>query len=110
MVDRLSAGTAEEILWDPRNPSVKTTTDSLLPGCINVFYQRLLNPDLTVKPSTEILSELSQSGIDLSKPIITTCNRGVISCTAVLLLANLGKDTVMYAGSWMDWIHRTTAQ
>jgi thiosulfate/3-mercaptopyruvate sulfurtransferase len=44
------------------------------------------------------------SGIDLSRPVVTSCGSGVTAAIISLALASLGhEDNTLYDGSWSEW-------
>ena len=44
------------------------------------------------------------AGVDLSKPVITTCGSGVTAAILSLALTLIGKtDHALYDGSWSEW-------
>ena len=44
------------------------------------------------------------AGVDLAKPIVTTCASGVTSCMDALALYLVGRaDVAVYDGSWAEW-------
>ena len=44
------------------------------------------------------------AGIDLAKPVVTTCGSGVTSCVLLFALHLLGQDdATLYDGSWSEW-------
>lgn len=44
------------------------------------------------------------AGIDLSKPVVTTCGSGVTAAIITLALQSLGHgDNTLYDGSWSEW-------
>jgi thiosulfate/3-mercaptopyruvate sulfurtransferase len=75
-----------------------------IPGSKNLPQGQLFNPDNTWKRGHELRAAFEAAGVDLSKPLVTTCGSGVTA--AVLLFGSqlLGKDDVMlYDGSWSEW-------
>ncbi|MHC1548843.1 3-mercaptopyruvate sulfurtransferase [Phyllobacterium sp. K27] len=47
---------------------------------------------------------LDDAGVDLSRPIVTTCGSGITAAVITLALESLGhKDNVLYDGSWTEW-------
>jgi thiosulfate/3-mercaptopyruvate sulfurtransferase len=90
------AGTAPE----PR-PGIRS---GHLPGSVNLPFSRLVAPDGTILPESELRGLLRESGIDLSQPIIATCGSGTSACTLVLALDLLGfRDVAVYDGAWSEW-------
>jgi thiosulfate/3-mercaptopyruvate sulfurtransferase len=75
-----------------------------MPGAHNLHYARLLNADGTIKDAAGIKAALSESGIDLSRPIVTSCGSGVTAAIVNLGLELLGHtDHGLYDGSWSEW-------
>lgn len=75
-----------------------------MPGACNVPWGGLLNPDGTMKPADEIRAAFESAGVDLAKPIVTTCGSGVSAALLALALARLGReDVAVYDGSWTEW-------
>jgi thiosulfate/3-mercaptopyruvate sulfurtransferase len=51
-----------------------------------------------------ITAAFAKAGVDLDKPIITTCGSGVTAAILLLALETIGKkDVVLYDGSWSEW-------
>jgi len=75
-----------------------------IPGSRNVFYKTLLNDDGTFKDEAALKSVFEDAGVDLSKPIITTCGSGITACILSLALERIGApDAAVYDGSWVEW-------
>jgi thiosulfate/3-mercaptopyruvate sulfurtransferase len=76
-----------------------------MPNAINVPYADLIDPDLfTFIPTDQMGARFASAGIDLRKPIVTTCASGITSCVAALGLWQLGrKDVPVYDGGWAEW-------
>lgn len=75
-----------------------------MPGAHNVHYGSLLNPDGTLKDREEIRKIFEARGVDLSKPVITTCGSGVTAAILTLGLTQLGHNRhALYDGSWAEW-------
>lgn len=75
-----------------------------IPGSCNLPYAELLNSDGTLKPAGELKQAFENAGIDLRKPIATTCGSGVTASILALALAILGhRQTSVYDGSWSEW-------
>ena len=75
-----------------------------IPGSLNVPYSSLYNPDGTFKDKAGLVAAFAAGGVDLTKPVITSCGRGVTACVLLFALHLLGKeDTALYDGSWTEW-------
>lgn len=75
-----------------------------IPGSFNVPFDSVLNADGTFKDEAGMRAAFADVGIDLGKPITTTCGSGVTASVLLFALDRLGKtDTALYDGSWSDW-------
>jgi len=75
-----------------------------IPGARNVPYGKLLNADGTLKPPREIEILFRNAGVDLHKPVVTSCGSGITASVLALALAELGhRRTAVYDGSWSEW-------
>lgn len=75
-----------------------------IPGSRNLPYSALFAPDNRLKSEDELRALFADAGIDITRPVITTCGSGV---TAAILLAALellgSRDVALYDGSWAQW-------
>jgi thiosulfate/3-mercaptopyruvate sulfurtransferase len=75
-----------------------------MPGAKNVHYASLLNADGTLKSLDEIKAAFATAGIDLTRPVITSCGSGVTAAILTLALTLIGaRDHALYDGSWTQW-------
>lgn len=74
-----------------------------IPGSKNLPYGRLLNPDGTWKTGTALQAEFDAAGIDLAKPLVTTCGSGITAAVLAFGAHLLGNDAALYDGSWSEW-------
>ncbi len=75
-----------------------------MPGARNVHYASLLAADGTLKPQAELAKAFTSAGINLEKPIVTSCGSGVTAGILTLALTELGtRDHALYDGSWTEW-------
>lgn len=74
-----------------------------MPGALNLPYGSLLNPDGTMKRGEVLETAFTDAGIDLDRPVITTCGSGVTAAILTLGLAELGRPSRLYDGSWSEW-------
>lgn len=75
-----------------------------IPGSKNVFYKDLLKADDTMKSPDEMRQVFLEAGVNLDKPVITSCGSGVTAAILSLGLTRMGKtDHSLYDGSWTEW-------
>ncbi len=75
-----------------------------IPGSKNIHYRTLLNADGTMKSVADLSAVFDAAGVDLSKPVITTCGSGVTAAIIFLALERVGVTRVsLYDGSWAEW-------
>jgi len=75
-----------------------------LPGSRNLPYSALFNADGTFKDKAGLKDTFASAGIDLAKPVVTTCGSGVTACVLLFAMHLLGKeDARLYDGSWSEW-------
>lgn len=75
-----------------------------IPGSFNVPFTSLLNEDKTYKSKDELREIFKTNGVDLNKPIITSCGSGVTACVLLFALEQIGhKQKALYGGSWSEW-------
>ena len=75
-----------------------------MPGAYNVPFNATINPDGTMKSAQDLRATFTEAGVDLAKPIITTCGSGVTAAVLSLALTRLGHmDHALYDGSWSEW-------
>ncbi|MCU9838967.1 3-mercaptopyruvate sulfurtransferase [Ruegeria sp. WL0004] len=100
IVDARSAGRFAGTDPEPR-PGLR---GGHIPGSKNVPFGTLLNKNGTMKSPTDCRAVFEAAGVDLSKPVITTCGSGVTAAILSLALQRMGKtDHSLYDGSWAEW-------
>jgi thiosulfate/3-mercaptopyruvate sulfurtransferase len=74
-----------------------------IPGSLNVPSSMLVKNG-TLAPAEELRRAFAAGGVDLDRPIITSCGSGVAAATAWLALDALGHEPkALYDGSWSEW-------
>ncbi|MGF7159954.1 thiosulfate/3-mercaptopyruvate sulfurtransferase [Rhodoligotrophos appendicifer] len=100
LADARSAGRFTGSEKEPR-PGLRS---GHIPGARNVHYATLLNEDGTLKSPEAIRRAFEAAGIDIAKPIITTCGSGVTAAILSLGLTLIGHpENALYDGSWVEW-------
>ncbi|TPE52219.1 3-mercaptopyruvate sulfurtransferase [Amaricoccus solimangrovi] len=75
-----------------------------IPGAFNVHYAALVNADGTLKAPDELRAAFEAAGVDLAKPVVTSCGSGVTAAVLSLALERLGhRQHALYDGSWAEW-------
>jgi thiosulfate/3-mercaptopyruvate sulfurtransferase len=74
-----------------------------MPGSFNVPFERVLENG-RLAPRERIEAAFADAGVDLDKPIITSCGSGVTAAILTLALESIGKTPKgLYDGSWSEW-------
>jgi thiosulfate/3-mercaptopyruvate sulfurtransferase len=76
-----------------------------IPGSRNVPYAELFDPKTgAMKSLDDLRKAFTATGLDLTKPIVTTCGSGVSALVLTLALYRLGvRGSALYDGSWAEW-------
>ncbi|PVH27901.1 3-mercaptopyruvate sulfurtransferase [Pararhodobacter oceanensis] len=75
-----------------------------IPGSKNLCFRDLLNDDQTMKDTDTLRELFANAGVDLDRPVITTCGSGVTACVLSLALERIGhRKHAVYDGSWTEW-------
>lgn len=75
-----------------------------IPGSRNLPQDRLFTADNKYKHGEALRAEFEAAGIDLERPLVTTCGSGVTAAVLLFGAHLLGKDDVkLYDGSWSEW-------
>ena len=74
-----------------------------MPGALNVPSTALVEDGRLVAPE-RIAQTFAAGGVDLTRPIITSCGSGVTAATLWFALEAIGKEPkALYDGSWSEW-------
>ena len=75
-----------------------------IPGARYLPFGRLVRDDGTMKDPDALRAEFTAAGVDLTRPVITTCGSGVTAAILFLALDRIGhRDHSLYDGSWAEW-------
>jgi len=76
-----------------------------IPNSLNLPYGELLDPATgTMLPAEALAARIGAAGVDMSKPVVTTCGSGVTAAILYLGLHLLGHaELALYDGSWTEW-------
>ena len=75
-----------------------------IPGARNAPQTAFFNPDNTWKLGDELRAVFDAAGVDLAKPMVTSCGSGVTAAVILFGAQLLGKtDVRLYDGSWAEW-------
>jgi thiosulfate/3-mercaptopyruvate sulfurtransferase len=101
LVDARPRGRFEGTAPEPRPDS----RSGHIPGSRNVPYAELFDAKTgAMKPLDELRKAFSGAGVELTKPIVTTCGSGVSALVLTLALYRLGvRGSALYDGSWSEW-------
>ena len=101
VVDARSAGRFAGTEPEPR-PGLR---GGHMPGSCNLPYTDLLDPDTgCVVDAAKLRVRFEAAGVDLSRPLVTSCGSGVTAAVLSLGLALLSHESnALYDGSWAEW-------
>ena len=76
-----------------------------VPGSINLPSPEIIAEGMLKDPAA-IRQAFETAGVDLERPIVTSCGSGINAATLTLALDMIGLDvtrTALYDGSWTEW-------
>ena len=74
-----------------------------MPGSFNLPFTQIV-ADGALKSPAEIEKAFAAAGVDLSRPVITSCGSGVSAAILALALETTGRSVAgLYDGSWAEW-------
>ncbi|OYX68859.1 MAG: 3-mercaptopyruvate sulfurtransferase [Rhizobiales bacterium 32-66-11] len=74
-----------------------------IPGSLNLPFGEIVKDGHLAEPAA-LRAALEGAGVDLSRPVITSCGSGVSAAILWLALDSIGKRPhALYDGSWAEW-------
>jgi len=76
-----------------------------IPGSRNLPFTQIVDQsEQTLLDVPQLRQRLTAAGIDLKRPVVTTCGSGVTAAVLALALHRVGhRDVALYDGSWSEW-------
>ena len=75
-----------------------------IPGATSLPFGSIRDANANLKSLPDLGDIVGRTGLDLDKPIITTCGSGITAAGLAFALYLLGaKDVCVYDGSWTEW-------
>jgi thiosulfate/3-mercaptopyruvate sulfurtransferase len=75
-----------------------------IPGARNAPQSSFFDDDNCWKTGDELRAVFDAAGVDLTRPMITSCGSGVTAAVILFGAHLLGKtDLSLYDGSWSEW-------
>ncbi|MEQ8357694.1 MAG: 3-mercaptopyruvate sulfurtransferase [Kiloniellaceae bacterium] len=76
-----------------------------IPGSRNLpFTDTIDQASQTLRDNAALKELFTQAGVDLKRPVVTSCGSGVTAAVLSLALHRLGhRDVSVYDGSWSEW-------
>jgi thiosulfate/3-mercaptopyruvate sulfurtransferase len=100
IIDARSAGRFNGTAAEPR----EGMRSGHMPGAFSLPYNDLLQGDCTLKPDDQLQALFQDAGVDLERPIVTSCGSGVSAAVLLLALDVLERSQIsLYDGSWSEW-------
>ena len=92
--------------FDGSEPEIRPGVRSgHIPGSTNLPYPELIDAvDKSLLPPDMLAAAFAERGVDLARPIVTTCGSGISASLLALALFVCGHtDAAVYDGSWTEW-------
>jgi len=74
-----------------------------MPGSLNLPFSQIV-ANGALKSGADIEQAFATAGVDLARPVITSCGSGVSAAILALAIAETGRHVAgIYDGSWAEW-------
>jgi thiosulfate/3-mercaptopyruvate sulfurtransferase len=75
-----------------------------IPGSLNLPFQDVVGADGRLANEATLKRAFTAAGVDVAKPVVTTCGSGVSAAIVALALESVGASAEgIYDGSWAEW-------
>lgn len=100
----LDARAADRVFGSGIDP-VHGGQNGRIPGALNLPFGKVFAEDGTYRSGAELRDLFTgEAGVDLSRPIVTSCGSGITASVLLFALHLAGVDTAtLYDGSWQEW-------
>eukprot|EP00903_Cladosiphon_okamuranus_P001540 g1538.t1 len=99
----LDARSAERFSGEAPEPRAGLRSGHM-PTALNLPFPQLIKDDGTFLPKEDLKQIFENAGVDLARPVTTTCGSGVTAAILTLALTILdARDLALYDGSWAEW-------
>ncbi len=99
----LDARSADRVFGTGTDP-VHGGANGRIPGSRNLPFDQVFDEDGTFRSPQELRAAFEKAGIDLARPVVTTCGSGVTASVLLFALRRAGAgDGALYDGSWSEW-------
>lgn len=98
----VDARSAARFTGDEADPRAGVASGHI-PGAKSLPYNRLFAADGTWKRGDALKAAFAEAGVDLDRPIVTTCGSGITAAVVAFGAHLLGAEVALYDGSWSEW-------
>jgi len=75
-----------------------------MPGALSLPSSQVVTAEGMLAPRAALEALFIEAGVDLDRPVLTSCGSGISAAILSLALARLGRwRTPVYDGSWTEW-------
>jgi thiosulfate/3-mercaptopyruvate sulfurtransferase len=77
-----------------------------IPGAVNVPFDSFTQPDVLLKPASELAAAFTNAGVKPGDTVVTYCHIGQQATATLFAARSLGFKVMLYDGSFEDWSKR----